>query len=346
MNDAAETVTAITDGSFNVNDTSSNSYLSIDPGSDSYAIGDLSGADNNTTLTVNDTDHEVEINGNVVVTGTYNCNIGTSSGGVTCTSDERLKKNITDLPSELANIDALRPVNYNWIDPTSPTETEIGFLAQDVQAIYPQFVHEVGNGYLGIDYASLITPAIKAIQELDMKVEPLSSLDVSNDDSLAGLIRQYLENALNGIGTIFVGKVQTNELCLQDVCVTKDQLQTLLNNAGASSAADNTGGGTSAPSTGGDSTASAPTDDTTGGDATASAPADDTTPSDSTATPPDSSSDSSAPASDPSSDLSSSTSDASSAPAPTDTTATTPPASSDSSTPAPADTSTTPPSGQ
>ena len=346
LNDAAETVTAITDGSFNVNDTSSNSYLSIDPGSDSYAIGDLSGADNNTTLTVNDTDHEVEINGNVVVTGTYNCNIGTSSGGVTCTSDERLKKNITDLPSELANIDALRPVNYNWIDPTSPTETEIGFLAQDVQAIYPQFVHEVGNGYLGIDYASLITPAIKAIQELDMKVEPLSSLDVSNDDSLAGLIRQYLENALNGIGTIFVGKVQTNELCLQDVCVTKDQLQTLLNNAGASSAADNTGGGTSAPSTGGDSTASAPTDDTTGGDATASAPADDTTPSDSTATPPDSSSDSSAPASDPSSDSSSSTSDASSAPAPTDTTATTPPASSDSSTPAPADSSTTPPSGQ
>ena len=333
LNDSAKIATLTVNNSFAVSDTSGNSYLSINQAGATYAIGDLSNSNHNTTLTVDDTDHEIDINGDLYVSGSVSdCVLGTATGGVTCASDARLKKNVQDLPSELASIDQLRPVTFNWIDPTKDQSTQTGFIAQDVQTIYPQFVHDVGNGFIGIDYASLVVPAIKAIQELDMKVEPLSSLDVSNDNSLAGLIRQYLENALNGIGTIFVGKVQTNELCLQDVCVTKDQLQTLLNNAGASSAANNTGGGSAAPVSGGDSTAS-PADD--GSDATASAPADDVSSSDSTA---------SAPA-DPAAG-SPATDSTTTTPAAPDITTATPPASSDSSSSTPSDPGASAPSGQ
>jgi hypothetical protein len=188
---------------------------------------------NGTTLVVDDNSLRVDITGDLHVVGSAaTCDLGTSTSGAVCTSDARLKTNVQGLTNALDQINQLRPVSYNWIDPKRADATQIGFIAQDVQTVFPQFVHAVGqDGYIGIDYAGLIAPAIKAIQELDIKIEPLTTLDLSNDRSLASLIRQYLESALNGIGTIFVGKVQTKELCLDDVCLTKDQLRALLLNA-------------------------------------------------------------------------------------------------------------------
>ena len=284
INDSLQSVSVTANHLFNVGDTSGNSFFSINPAAATYSIGDLSSVGNSTTLVLDDTDHEIDISGNVYVTGTVStCVLGNATGGVTCTSDARLKTNVNNLPSELSNIDSLRPVTFKWIDPTKDQGVQMGLIAQEVQQIYPQFVHDVGNGYIGIDYASLVVPAIKAIQELDIKIEPLTSLDLSDDNSLASLIRQYVENAMNGIGTLFAGKVQTNELCLQDVCVTKAQLQQLLNQANVNAA----------PS---DSTATSPDSGTTtgGGDSTATAPDSGTSGSDTTATPADGGSDSTA----------------------------------------------------
>jgi hypothetical protein len=187
---------------------------------------------------------KVDSNGNVTVSGPSGACVltgGSATSGeivagtgaaLYCSSDERLKTNITDLDSALDRINQLRPVEFNWNnDPTG--NKSIGFIAQEIQKIYPQFVSVVdpATGYLGVNYQSLVTPIIKSIQEMDLKLETLKSLDQTKDNSLASLIKKYLSDSLNGIGTIFTNRVQTKELCIEDTCVTKSQLQQLLNQA-------------------------------------------------------------------------------------------------------------------
>ena len=51
-------------------------------------------------------------------------------------SDERLKENITDLPSQWQNIKDLRPVEFDFIE-SQGGEHQIGFIAQEFQSVYP-----------------------------------------------------------------------------------------------------------------------------------------------------------------------------------------------------------------
>ena len=45
--------------------------------------------------------------------------------------------------------------------------------AQEVQEHIPNVVHEGNNGYLQMDYSKLVTPLVKAIQELSAEIEEL-----------------------------------------------------------------------------------------------------------------------------------------------------------------------------
>ena len=146
-----------------------------------------------------------------------------------CSSDARLKTNIVDLSSALDKINQLRPVEFNWNnDPTG--QKSIGFIAQDVQQIYPQFVSVVDpqTGYLGVNYQAFVSPIVKSIQEMDLKLEPLTSLDPAQDGSLASLIKKYLADALNGIQKVFAGEVDTNKLCVGATCLNEAQVQQVL----------------------------------------------------------------------------------------------------------------------
>jgi hypothetical protein len=94
--------------------------------------------------------------------------------GFSQNSDRRLKTNIKPLPetSGLAAIDALKPVTFNWIDPNKGTSTQMGFIAQDMQSVFPDLVttasrtKERPDGYLSLNYIGLITPLVKAVQEV------------------------------------------------------------------------------------------------------------------------------------------------------------------------------------
>jgi len=92
---------------------------------------------------------------------------------VTTFSDARLKTNITDLSPTLSKIKALRPVNYNWINPAYGGGRQTGFLAQDVRKIFPEFVGEDKNGRLSVNYAAMVSPIVKSIQEQQQQIEDL-----------------------------------------------------------------------------------------------------------------------------------------------------------------------------
>lgn len=83
---------------------------------------------------------------------------------ITFTSDGRLKKDVKNLESTLSKIKKLRPVRYVWKN----TDTEDhGLIAQEVQRIYPELVHEDKQGYLSVNYIMLTPLLIKSVQELD-----------------------------------------------------------------------------------------------------------------------------------------------------------------------------------
>ena len=88
-------------------------------------------------------------------------------------SDRRLKENITDTAVKALNkINRLRMVAFDFIK--SKKHEEIGLIAQEVETIIPRVVSrdpENPDGYLHIDYTALVPYLIKAIQELNQKIE-------------------------------------------------------------------------------------------------------------------------------------------------------------------------------
>jgi hypothetical protein len=113
--------------------------------------------------------------------------------GSTVTSDVRLKENINNVTSALDNLTKLQGVTYRLkknsknalavstvsSNPDSVkiasndfdiyNRDHIGFLAQDVQKIYPQLVYTDKDGMLSVDYVSLIPVLVESIKEISSK---------------------------------------------------------------------------------------------------------------------------------------------------------------------------------
>ena len=229
--------TAVTARNFSVTDAFSKKFLFISADTGIYQIGDIGASGNSTKVTVDDGAQTTTVTGNLTITGS----LGTVTTGcvitgtdITCPSDQRLKTNVTDLPSTLEQISKLRPVSFTWINPKSSQTPTLGFIAQEMQQVFPEFVNKAGD-YLGINYAGLVVPAIKGIQELNLKVELLSSLDSERDGSLASLFVRYLQNAAVSIREATIATLRIGgQVCADDVCITKDQFKQLLLQAGGS----------------------------------------------------------------------------------------------------------------
>lgn len=103
-----------------------------------------------------------------------------ATGDITAyySSDERLKENFTPLAGALDKVKAIGGYEFDWKegieDVVSKTGHDIGVKAQELQAQYPELVHERDNGYLAVDYIKLNAVLIEAVKELAAKVEELS----------------------------------------------------------------------------------------------------------------------------------------------------------------------------
>jgi len=66
----------------------------------------------------------------------------------------------------------LLPVTYDWLDPEKGGVRQYGFIAQDVQQVFPNLVATTSataltpDGTLGLNYLGLIAPLVKAVQTL------------------------------------------------------------------------------------------------------------------------------------------------------------------------------------
>jgi hypothetical protein len=123
----------------------------------------------------------------------YFCYLGGGSYSITCSgptsgiSDKRLKKDIRPLEANegLSAIMQIEPVHYRWKDErmnTAHPGGEIGFIAQNVEAVLPLLVSESaqlkdapikleGGMQKALQYDRLAAPIIKAVQELKHMID-------------------------------------------------------------------------------------------------------------------------------------------------------------------------------
>ncbi len=154
--------------------------------------------------------------------------LDTATGLIT-TSDERLKKNITDLEdTTLDKLINVRTVKYNWINGDSD-KTNIGFLAQDLENYFPELVHTGTDDYKGVNYANMTPILVEAIREMDLKLNDYSSLDINSDKSLGFLIKKFIEDESNFFNKIFVKTVVTDGIEMKD-SVTGEQYCVVITN--------------------------------------------------------------------------------------------------------------------
>jgi hypothetical protein len=141
-------------------------------GDTAYNVAQFGKFDNDTTTS------QVFINFVVNNGGAANGQINANGSGAVAFgswSDRRLKENIIDLPSQLANITALRPVEFDYIESEGGGH-QLGFIAQEVEEIYPDLVGERQDGMKTLSgMGKMEARLIKAIQEQQATIEALTA---------------------------------------------------------------------------------------------------------------------------------------------------------------------------
>ena len=123
--------------------------------------------------------------GNVSVDGTFECNNYKSNvyfagnavfenpvvaPNFTMPSDINLKTDVCDLTNALDLISSIRGVTFNWKE---TGKQDVGVIAQEVQKILPEAVHQTQEGFLTVDYIRLIPILIESIKTLKTEIEIL-----------------------------------------------------------------------------------------------------------------------------------------------------------------------------
>ncbi|MGC4104508.1 tail fiber domain-containing protein [Ferruginibacter sp.] len=111
-----------------------------------------------------------------------------TTGAYTALSDGRLKTNIKSLESVLPKIMSLDAKRYEYKYNNDAHQQSIGFIAQDIQKNFPEFVRvnktDEGNpmvkDQLSLDYAGLSVLAIKAIQEQQDMLNAMGNVNSGN----------------------------------------------------------------------------------------------------------------------------------------------------------------------
>ncbi|MBK9800277.1 MAG: tail fiber domain-containing protein [Bacteroidetes bacterium] len=133
----------------------------------------------------------------------------TSTGSLWIASDRKFKNNIKTLENPLVNILKLRGVSYNYNNEKYPemkfsNAKTFGFIAQELQDIFPELVFKTNEDFLAVNYEGLIPVLTEAIKEQQAQIEA--------KDSKVEKLEQHvseLESKLNRIEEMLA---KTNQL--------------------------------------------------------------------------------------------------------------------------------------
>lgn len=136
----------------------------------------------------------------VGTTGTNGCLKDFSGAGIagTCSSDRRLKKNITPFGPVLDKVAALQPVHYFWRANEFPDrhfgpDQAAGLIAQDVEQVLPELVATDSDGFKAVNYSQLPLLTIQAVKELKSENDALKAETESLKQRMTELEKRLAE---------------------------------------------------------------------------------------------------------------------------------------------------------
>jgi Chaperone of endosialidase len=106
--------------------------------------------------------------------------ITSSVGLITTCSDRRFKKDFTKIESPLKKISQLDGLHYYWrteefLDRGFSKDRQIGFIAQEIEKIFPEMVFTDEKGFKSVDYARLTPVLVEAMKEQQKQIEDLKN---------------------------------------------------------------------------------------------------------------------------------------------------------------------------
>lgn len=143
---------------------------------------------------------KLHVFGNLRVSGTI-CN---TSGAITACSDVRYKKNFSKIENPLSKVLALNGLHYDWRidefkDNNFSKSRQIGFIAQELEEIFPEMVFTDEKGYKSVDYAKLTPVLVEAMKEQQKMIEELRKAngDLKNINDKLESRMDKIESILN-----------------------------------------------------------------------------------------------------------------------------------------------------
>ena len=119
--------------------------------------------------------------------------ISSIDGSYNHLSDRRLKQDINPIGPALDKVMQLKPVAYRFKSNPDDPLVSYGFIAQQLEEVYPEFVSE-NSGLKGLDYSNFSAIAIRAIQELQEKIKILQAENREMKDTLTTIQSLKEEN--------------------------------------------------------------------------------------------------------------------------------------------------------
>jgi hypothetical protein len=120
---------------------------------------------------------KLHVDGNARITAVGTASASNSALYITNTgvlstnaSDVNKKHNVRNLPYGLSTINNLNPVAFEW---NETDETDIGFIAQDIESIIPESVITNWDSELIFRQEKIIPVLVKAIQEQQALIKAL-----------------------------------------------------------------------------------------------------------------------------------------------------------------------------
>jgi trimeric autotransporter adhesin len=83
--------------------------------------------------------------------------------------------NIRQIEDVMPKIMAMNGKTYNWNEDSKPKESQIGFIAQEVEKIFPELVQTNENGYKSVNYIALVPVLLEGIKDLQKQLDDKKS---------------------------------------------------------------------------------------------------------------------------------------------------------------------------
>ncbi len=137
-------------------------------------------------------DNHLEVYGNAIKPG------GGSWGSP---SDRKLKKNIQPLGNALNRLLELRGVSFEYIEtssPLMPSGKHTGFVAQDVEKVFPEWVSDSSGGYKAVTVSGFEALTVESLRQLRQEKDAEIAALQQRIEKLERLVNQSASNKAGG----------------------------------------------------------------------------------------------------------------------------------------------------